>query len=383
MARWDDVVIDSEEAFDLTRQLVAIRSYPGEELAVQQFVAQWLQDAGLNAELIDAGPDRPNVVARIENGAGPTFLLNGHTDTVLASEAWAHDPWQGKREGDRFFGLGAGDMKAGVAAMMIAGRELNRHRDKWSGTVLITSVVDEEAYSLGARALIDGGLQADYCLVCEPGYDRPCLGAQGKYLVRVDVTGVASHAAWPERGVNAAEEASKFVARLHEVAMPTHPLIRASQTVLSFRCGSEKYVITVPDKATVQINRHTVPGETQESVVAAYQALADSLNSPATFDFGFDPPTYPSWQTDINHPYVAAFAGAYKRETELEPPYAYNGYGDMNLFSTDAGIPTIMFGPRGGEFHAASEWLDVPTVAASARVFLDLVSEMLPSDVAG
>ena len=67
------------------------------------------------------------------------------------------------------------------------------------------------------------------------------------------------------------------------------------------------------------------------------------------------------------HEAETAFAGAYKRETELEPPYAYNGYGDMNLFSTDAGIPTIMFGPRGGEFHAASEWLDVPTVAASAR----------------
>jgi acetylornithine deacetylase/succinyl-diaminopimelate desuccinylase-like protein len=378
LARWDDVTIDAEEAFELTRQLVAIRSYPGEELAVQEFVAQWLRDAGLDAQLTAAGPDRPNVVVRLENGPGPTFLLNGHTDTVLASEAWGHDPWQGKREGDRFFALGAGDMKSGVAAMLIAARELDRHRDKWSGTVLVTAVVDEEAYSIGARALIDGGLQADYCLVTESSWDRPCLGAQGKYLVRVDVTGTAAHASWPELGVNAAEELSRFVARLHEVPMPTHPRIRASQTVLSFMSGSEKYVITVPNKATIQINRHTVPGERKESVIAAYQELVDDLNSPATFEFGFDPPTYPSWEIDADHPLVQAFGGAYKRETDIDPAYGYTGYGDMNLFSTEAGIPTVMFGPRAGEFHAANEWLDIPSIAGCSRVILDLVSEMLP-----
>jgi len=378
LARWNDVEIDADEAFELTRQLVAIRSYPGEELAVQQFVAQWLSAAGLKAQLVEAGPDRPNVIVQLENGSGPTFLLNGHTDTVLADQQWAHDPWQGKREGDRFFGLGAADMKAGVAAMMLAARELDRHRDKWSGTVLVTSVVDEEAYSLGARALIDGGLKADYCLVTESSWDLPCLGAQGKYLVRVEVTGTAAHASFPERGVNAAEEAAKFVARLHEAPLPTHPRIRATQTVLSFAAGSAKYVITLPGKATVQINRHTVPGETKESVIAAYQALVDALDSPATFEFGFDPPTYPSWETDLDHPLVAAFAGAYKRETNIDPQYAYTGYGDMNLFSTDAGIPTVMFGPRGGDFHAANEWLDVTTIAGSVRVILDLVSEMLP-----
>jgi acetylornithine deacetylase/succinyl-diaminopimelate desuccinylase-like protein len=378
LARWNDVEIDVEEAFELTRQLVAIRSYPGEELAVQQYIQAWLTDAGLDAQFSEAGPDRPNVVVRLENGPGPTFLLNGHSDTVLADEKWTHDPWIGKREGDRFFALGAADMKSGVAAIMLVTRELDRHRDRWSGTVIFTCVVDEEAYSIGAHALIDSGLTADYCLVSESGWDQPCIGAQGKYLVRVDVTGVASHAAWPERGVNAAEEASKFVARLNEVVMPTHPFIRASQTVLSMKAGSDVYVITVPDKATVQINRHTVPGETKESVIAAYQAVVDSLNSPATFEFGFDPPTYPSWEIAPDHRYIKTFAQAYERETGKQPHYAHMGFGDMNLFSTDAGMPVVMFGPRGGGYHTASEWLDIPSVAGSARVILDLVTEVLP-----
>ena len=81
-----------------------------------------------------AAPDRPNVLVSIENGPGPTFLLNGHVDTVLADSHWAHDPWMGQREGDRFYGLGACDMKSGVAAAMLATRALARDVESWNGT---------------------------------------------------------------------------------------------------------------------------------------------------------------------------------------------------------------------------------------------------------
>jgi acetylornithine deacetylase/succinyl-diaminopimelate desuccinylase-like protein len=369
---------DQEEVAALTAELVSHRSYPGEEAAVQSAVSGWFTRHGLNAQLVSAAPDRPNVIVRLENGPGPTLLVNGHVDTVLAVDGWDGDPWQARREGDRLYGLGACDMKSGVAAAMFATRALAQSRDLWRGTLIFTSVVDEEAYSVGAHAVIDAGIEADYCVVTESAWESPCLGSVGKILVRLDVTGKASHATWPERGVNAAIEAARFVARLNEVQLGSHPRMLPSQTVLSFHSGSEQYVITLPERARVLINRHTVPGETAETVLAQYRALAAQLDSPATFDFSIDPPFYPPWETNLAHPLVESFARAYEAEAGRPPIYGYWGFGDPNLFSGEAGIPTVMAGPHGAGFHEANEWVGVPSIGATIRVLLRLICDLLP-----
>lgn len=377
---WLTASSDPEEAATLTSELVAQRSYPGEEATVQHVVAAWFGKQGLDAQIVQTSePDRPNVIVQIDNGPGPTFFLNGHVDTVLKVEGWDSDPWTARREGDRLYGLGACDMKSGVAAAMMATRALAARRDLWSGKLLFAAVVDEEAYSLGAHALIDDGLRADYCVVTEAAWDNPALGSVGKILIRLDVTGRAAHATWPHLGINAAIEASRFVARLNELELGQHPRMRSSQTVLSFLAGNEQYVITLPEKARVLINRHTVPGESIEHVLAQYRALAATLDSPARFDFTVDPPFYPPWETEAGEPIVLAFSRAYEAEARVEPGYGYLGFGDMNLFSSEAGIPTVMIGPRGGGFHEANEWVDVPSIGATVRVLLRMVCDLLPA----
>jgi len=368
-----------EEAAALTARLVAHRSYPGEEGTVQREVAAWLARQGLPVELHATEGDRPNVLSRIENGAGPTLLLTGHVDTVLAVDGWSCDPWRARREGDRLYGLGACDMKAGVAAALLAARALARRPDRWRGTLLFASVVDEEAYSIGARALIAGGLEADACVVTESSW-RPCLGSVGKVLVRVEVEGKAAHASWPAAGVNAAVEAARFVAAVDALPVGPHPRLTATRCVLSFHSGSAQYVITVPERATAVVNRMIVPGESGESVVAEMRALAERLDSPARFRFAVVPPYYPPWESDPGHPFVAAFARAYAAETGQAPEWAYTGFGDANLFAGEAGIPTVQFGPHGANFHQADEWVDVPSIAASVRVLLRLALDLLRRD---
>ena len=159
-------------------------------------------------------------------------------------------------------------MKSGVVAAMLATRALARARDRWRGTLIFTSVIDEEAYSKGAHAVIESGIRADYCVVTESAWDSPCLGAFGKLLVRVEVTGKAAHASWPHLGINAAVEAARFVARLDEMPLGEHPRIAPTRCVLGIRSGQEGYQsITVPDHATVLINWHTVPGERADDVL--------------------------------------------------------------------------------------------------------------------
>jgi acetylornithine deacetylase/succinyl-diaminopimelate desuccinylase-like protein len=374
---WLHGLFTPEEGTVLTSELVSFRSYPGEEGAVQRHVAGWLEANGLEYELQPTEGDRPNVIARVENGAGPTLLLNGHVDTVLAVEGWSSDPWTARRDGDRLYGLGTGDMKSGVAAAMLATRALIQNRDHWRGSVVFSSVVDEEAYSIGARALIASGIRADYCVVTESSWERPALGSVGKTLVRIDVTGKAAHASWPWDGINAATEAARLVARLDEIPLLEHPRMRGSRCVLSFSSGNDQYVITVPEKARVILNRMIVAGESSESVMAEVQALIDDLDSPATFELAIDLPYYPPWETDSQHPLALALARAYEAESGRKPEWGYSGFGDMNLFSEEAGIPTVMIGPRGDSFHQADEWVDVPSIAATSRLLVRMALDVL------
>jgi len=374
---WLRDLFDPEQASALAAELVAIRSYPGQEGPVQRHLAGWLEANGLEPEFQSTEGDRPNVIARIENGSGPTLLLNGHVDTVLAVEGWSSDPWTPRREGDRLYGLGAADMKSGVAAAMLATRALARNRERWRGSVVFSSVVDEEAYSIGARALITSGISADYCVVTESSWDRPALGSVGKTLVRIDVTGKAAHASWPWDGINAATEAARLVARLDEIPLLEHPRMRGSRCVLSFAGGNDQYVITVPEKARVILNRMIVAGESSASVLAEVQALIDDLESPAQFELTIDPPYYPPWETDTEHPLALALTRAYAAEAGHAPEWGYSGFGDMNLFSEEAGIPTVMIGPRGDNFHQADEWVDVPSIAATSRLLVRMALDLL------
>ncbi len=367
---WLQAASDAEEGAALTARLVSHRSYPGDEAAVQDEIARWLRIAGLTPTLERVAPGRSKVLARIENGPGPTLLLNGHVDTVLAVDGWSSEPWQPRRDGDRLYGLGACDMKAGVAAAMLATRALASRRDLWRGTVLFASVVDEEAYSLGARAIIASGLRADGCIVTESSWERPCLGSVGKVLCGVDVVGKAAHASWPGAGINAAVEASHFVARLDDLPMGMHRRLTATRCVLSVHSGSDQYVITVPERARILINRMIVPGETAASVRAELEGLVTELGSAARFEVAVEPPYYPPWETPVDHPLVDVFADAYAREVGQTPVWGYTGFGDANLFSGEAGIPTIQFGPHGGAFHQADEWVDVPSIGGTVRVLL-------------
>lgn len=367
---WLTTVSDTDEAIALTTRLVAIRSYPGEEHAVQEEIAAWFRKHGIEPELQEIGDGRHNVIARVENGSGPTLLFNGHVDTVLAAQGWSSDPWQARREGNRLYGLGACDMKSGVAAAMLATRALHERRDCWSGAVIFTAVPDEEAYSAGAQALVKSGIQADACIVTEANW-TPVIGAVGKVLVRVDVTGKAAHGSWPADGVNAAIEAAKLVARLDELPLGQHPRVMATQTVLSMHSGSEQYVLTLPETARVLINRHPVPGEPADGVIQQLRALIDDLDSPAHFELTIDPPFYPPWETDPALPFVQLFARAYEAELDEAPALLHNqGIADTNYFGADLGIPSVQFGPRGANFHQADEWVDVESIGVVIRILL-------------
>lgn len=362
---------DMDESLALLRSLVAVRSYPGEEAAAQRVCAAWLEANGLAVTYQTTRNGQPNVLATIENGPGPALLLNGHMDTVLAAQGWQHDPWQGWRDGDLFYGLGAADMKSGVVVNMLVARALARNRGAWRGTLIFSCVTDEEALSLGARALHESGVTADACIITEPYFEGGVIGAPGKVLIRADVTGKAAHGFTPWQGINAGIEAARYAAGVCE-AVPAlrHDRMPASQTVLSIHAGSEQYVITLPETARVLVTRLTVPGETRDSALTAMRAYAYSLHSPARFEFTADEPYYAPWAFDEpEHAFTRAFAASYTAVRGGAPDLHYGGgITDANVFSGEGGIPCICHGPLGGNFHQCQEWVDLTSIPVTCRV---------------
>src|SRR4051794_36497395 len=119
-----------EETAEVLARLIRFRTVnpPGNERACQEWLAGYLEDAGLECELLGAEPQRPNLVARLARGDGPALGYLSHVDTVLAdAEDWSEDPWGAQRRDGRLYGRGAIDMKSQTAAEAVAAPHLARN----------------------------------------------------------------------------------------------------------------------------------------------------------------------------------------------------------------------------------------------------------------
>jgi acetylornithine deacetylase/succinyl-diaminopimelate desuccinylase-like protein len=218
------------EAQELLSRLVRFNTVnpPGNERAAQEYLADHLQQAGFECELLGAEPGRPNLIARLRpDGAapadepvsgGPTLCYLGHVDTVLAdAEEWTHDPWSGEVIDGYLWGRGSLDMKSQVAAEIAAAASLAR--SGWrpaAGELLIAAVVDEETGgSLGAEWITKTHPEKVRCdlLINEGGggwfeyAGKRCYGVccaeKGVFRFNVVTDGVAGHASMPGMGENA------------------------------------------------------------------------------------------------------------------------------------------------------------------------------------
>src|SRR3954470_2699826 len=185
-----------DDIVDLLSRLVAIDSVnpslvPGGagEGEIAAFVRDWAGAAGLEADLLEGTPGRPSVVVRAPGaGGGRTLLLCGHLDTVtVEGMAAPHTP---RVDGDRLHGRGAYDMKAGVAAALIAAREA--HRAGLRGGVVVAAVADEEHASLGVQEALRA-VEADAAIVTEPTELELVVAHKGFVWIEIEVTGVAAH----------------------------------------------------------------------------------------------------------------------------------------------------------------------------------------------
>ena len=221
----------TEETADVLGNLIRFNTVnpPGNERACQEYLRDYLTEAGFECELDGVEDERPNLIARLRGESeGPVLGYLSHVDTVLASaEDWSRDPWSGELDDGHVWGRGAIDMKSQTAAEVVAGAALAR--DGWRpprGELKIMSVVDEEAGGqLGAKWLTQERPDLARCdfLLNEGGGpvipygDRRlfgvCCAEKGTFRFAVRTSGRAGHASVPGLADNALLKLLPFVER--------------------------------------------------------------------------------------------------------------------------------------------------------------------------
>ncbi len=369
------------ELVTLLSDLVSINSInpdlvPGSpgEAEIARYIADWLEQAGLEVELVESVSGRPNVVGIARGtGGGKTLLFNGHMDTVgVAGMPDAHRP-RIDREAGRLYGRGAYDMKGGVAACLLAIAEARKQALR--GDVIFTGVIDEEYASLGTMDLATR-FHADGAIVAEFTELQLILAHRGFVWMDVETIGKAAHGSRPDLGVDAIVKMGKVLAEIEKLdrklrANPTHPLLGSGSVHASLIRGGQE-LSSYPERCLLSAERRTLPGETPEAVEAEIVQIVEELGQSdpsfqAVVRRGIDrSPLETPEDTGI----VQALQAASIRVLGRPVPVAGVQFWTDAAVLSAAGIPSVLFGPSGSGAHAVEEWVDLDSVKTCAEIYL-------------
>jgi len=378
----------------LLRDLVRIPSPSTSEGLVAERLVSEMQNAGLGDVHVDS---IGNVIGILGRGRGPMLMLNGHMDTVLVSDpdSWSHDPFGGDVRRGSVYGVGACDMKGGLAAMIFAAKLLRDSGAALTGDLVIAFVVQEEACEgVGSRVLFDeGGLRPDWVVLGEPTGLDVSRGHRGRMEMRVTTRGRSAHAAAAHLGENAISTAARLVFGLELLSVQTGEdafLGPGSLTVT----GISSHAIsqnTVPDRCELVIDRRLTLGENETRACAEVQRIigregVDATVSVAEYEASsytgyrcHGRQSYPAWVLAEDHPLVTSALRAVRSATKRRPQLTCCNFSTEGVYTAgEAGIPTIAFGPGDPSVvHTADESVRVADVVAAAEAYAQLAWDLL------
>jgi len=387
---FDELVSTLDDAYTKHRleEMIRIPSVVGGEAEMAAYLRDELDALGFKCEMDEVEADRPNVYGRRGGaGRGKRLMFNGHTDTVPVCEGWETDPFTPVVKEDRMYGLGSCDMKAGFACALTAVKAFADSGFDFHGELLFSGVIDEEAYSKGAKALLKTEYaDCDAIVLCEPypgDESKPIpMGITGKVLYDITVRGKAAHGFRPYLGVNAIEEAARIIASLNQLNMRKHPQFgRGNICTLKIEGGYKVYSVVVPDRCRFEINRLLVPGETAKSAIEDFEELVESFDLKAEVDVGTKPPRYEPFIMKKDEPIMKIFHSVYREVVGVDPLYEYaSGITDGNVFSGEAGIPTLHLGPRRGGAHQPNEYVPLEWLPKVSKMYALIAARFLMGD---
>ena len=286
-------------------------------------------------------------------------------------------PFASRIEGDRLYGRGAYDMKAGLAAALIACRDAAAL--DLAGDVVVAAVADEEHASIGVQEILET-VRADAAILTEPTEMALVVAHGGFVWSEVEVTGVAAHGSRPHLGVDAIVKTGPILTALGrldaELHARSHPLIGRPSVHASLIAGGEE-LSSYPGRCVVGIERRTLPGESAADIEAELDRLLDACR--AEDELVASRRTLlvrEPFEIAPDAAFVALVADAVTDTLGTPPAVEGASYWADAAFIAAAGIPTLMYGPSGEGAHALEEWVSLSDTEDVVRVLLDVAKRV-------
>jgi succinyl-diaminopimelate desuccinylase len=287
---WIDAHFDEEVRFLQELVRVPTDTPPGDNAPHAVRTAQLLHDFGLPAEQhavpaaeVQAHGLRSvtNLIVRRLYGAGRTIALNAHGDVVPPGEGWTHDPYGGEVVDGKLYGRASAVSKSDFATFTFAVRALEAVAAPQRGGVELHFTYDEEfGGEVGPGWLLKQGLTKPDLLIAAGFSYQVVTAHNGCLQLEVTLHGLASHAAYPDTGVDALQAANALLTALYahngalrerrsQVAGITHPYLNVGL----IEGGSNTNV--VPGKVLLKLDRRMIPEEDAAAVEAEVRALIE------------------------------------------------------------------------------------------------------------
>ena len=371
-------LITHQRLCEIAHTIVGIPSVTNNEGAMSDYTATFLTRCGFAVTRLAVPESGDTIVASIGHGE-TSVMLNFHLDTFDVFAGWETDPFTPTQIGNRLYGLGAHDMKGGAACVLAIAEALGAHPELLPGRVLITATSDEENWSRGAHAIINGGFlkRCQAAIVPEPSNAGTLtIGQRGRHVFRIRFFGKTVHAAFGG-GINAAADAARVVAALEEpglVDLGWDEQFQLAGTLNVIGIHSGGTFILVPEVADVWIDRHILPGETLEHATAQIRDVITRYTRHSRWELTWDERPTPApgpYLVPTSDPLVQIMTAELAHEYQQPIHYVLGrSVADTSHFAFHGQIPTVICGPQGGNTCEANEWLDLDSLLPTTRAMM-------------
>ena len=382
----------------------------GSETPAQNVLLEFLHAYDIDAELYDLDVlresnhpyvraernylGRHNLIARLSGrGNGRSLMLSGHIDTVPPGRnEWTDSPWSGVIHDDRLYGRGSYDMKGGLVAAVAVVAALKKSGLKLNGDLFCESVVDEE-WGGGGGTLASRlrGNIADACVIPEPTDLAIFRASRGGYVADIEThAGDSENYFSKDEVVSPAIPMGRLLRWVEDLSRQRKTIVTsgayqgfadpAPVQVLALEASSlEKDVpLSTPLAARARLYFQFLPDEDVSVVISeikqSFYSFCDqdpffSIYRPdwtALFDPGLE-----GHELALDHDWTRILTNSASHVMECEPTVTAAEYPcDAFLNQCYFGMPTLVFGPRGGGAHNANEYVEISSVMTTANVLL-------------
>lgn len=414
MAAHDDVLarVDDKVLRDLTTDLINIPSPMGGERAVAEYLADRFRASGLRTWLQEVEPERFNVYGVLEGtGGGPTLMYCGHLDTTFGGdEEGIRDLGPGYQprarvDGDWIHGMGAYNMKSGLASAVAAVEALAQARVRLKGDVMLAGVVGETSHAqvgrfqgrryrgcgVGARFMVTNGITADLCIIPEPTASRISVVSGGYVYAQITTRGNpgatyrrGGATIQPKPAVDAIDRMLPIIDAIrawtprYVAATRYKGEVATNVSIIAIEGGLPFRPTKLAPFCRLYVEIDTMPGQSHADVLeelrrvlaevrARDPELATDLDVVQTA-FGAEVST--------EEPVVRRLAAAHREVYGAEAEVTWDGWHADTAALTRAGIPAICYGPQGrarsggsGHYPREGEQVSVRDLAKGTAVF--------------